>query len=90
MARGVPDKHVPVALQSSAPLHALPSEHDVPLGAAGVLHVPVVVSQLPATWHASAGAQTIGVCPVHAPDWHVSTWVQAFPSEHAVPSARAG
>lgn len=82
--------HAPPPLHVSAPLQAFPSAHDVPLGAAGVLHVPVAVSQLPATWHASAGAQTIGLAPVHVPHWHVSSWVHAFPSEHAVPSARAG
>jgi len=31
-----------------------------------------------------------GLLPVHTPAWHVSVWVQAFPSLHALPSALAG
>ena len=27
---------------------------------------------------------------MHVPDWHVSLWVHAFPSEHAAPSLFAG
>ena len=28
-----------------------------------------------------------GFAPVHVPAWHVSVWVQALPSLHAVPLA---
>jgi len=31
-----------------------------------------------------------GLAPVHTPDWHVSLWVQAFPSEHDTPSDFCG
>jgi hypothetical protein len=31
-----------------------------------------------------------GLAPLHAPAWHVSLWVQAFPSLHAVPFAATG
>lgn len=37
---GVPGKHVPVALQTSLPLHALPSPHEVPT-ATGLCDTPV-------------------------------------------------
>ena len=37
--------------QVSVCVHALPSLHDVPFGALGFEHCPVVVSQVPATWH---------------------------------------
>ena len=64
---GVPATQVP-ALHVSAPLQALLSVQDVPLGAAGLVHAPVPALQLPATWHASEATHTTGFAPTQAPD----------------------
>jgi hypothetical protein len=64
-----------------------PSEHAVPSAFAGVEHTPLAGSHAPAEWHWSGAAHATGFAPVHAPATHVSVWVQAFPSEQAVPSA---
>ena len=87
---GAPLWQPPLASHVSLPLHAFPSEHDVPAAAAGVLHVPVDVLQVPATWQASAAAQTTAAPPAHVPAWQLSPCVHAFPSEHEVPSALLG
>src|SRR5204862_6218 len=47
--------------------------------------MPVVESQVPASWHWSEAVQTTGLAPVQVPSWQVSVWVQALPSLHAVP-----
>jgi hypothetical protein len=86
----VPAWHAPVPLQVSVPLHAFPSEHDVPADAGGFEHAPDAGSHVPATWHGSLAAHAIGLAPVHAPAWQVSAWVQALPSSHALPLALAG
>jgi hypothetical protein len=57
--------------QVSVWVHALPSLHVVPLGAAGFEHVPEVGSQVPAAWHWSEAVQVTGLLPVHAPLSHV-------------------
>jgi hypothetical protein len=44
--------------------------HVVPLALAGLEHVPLAGSQVPALWHWSDAVQTFGV-PVHTPDWQV-------------------
>lgn len=74
-----PDWHV------STWLHALPSLQAVPFGTSGFVQAPVPVLQVPAAWHWSEGAQTTALPPVHTPDWHVSSCVQALPSLQAVP-----
>src|SRR2546429_441720 len=74
----------------SVPVQALPSSQVAPLGFAGLEHVPVAGSQLPAAWHWSAAAQTTGFVPVHVPAWQVSVRVQALPSLQAAPSGFAG
>jgi hypothetical protein len=61
-ATGVPAVHTPARHESPA-VHALPVVHAVPSGAAGLLHVPDVGSQVPAAWHASDAAHTT---PTHA------------------------
>ena len=61
--------------------------HVVPFAAAGLEHWPVVASHVPAVWHWSDAVQVTGLLPVHAPAWHVSVCVHAFPSLHAVPFA---
>ena len=68
-------------------VHAFPSLHAAPLAALGFVHTPVVVLQVPATWHWSSAEQITGLAPVHAPAWQVSDCVQAFPSSQAVPLA---
>ena len=83
---GAPEVHDPVALHVSAPLHALPSLHDVPV-ATGVCMTPVdgaqasVVQGLPSS-------TTGGVPGVHVADaLHVSAPLQALPSPQEVPAA---
>jgi hypothetical protein len=78
--------HVPL-VHTSLLVHAFPSLHVVPFGAAGFEHWPVLVLHVPATWHWSDAEQRIGFEPVHVPLWHVSVCVHAFPSLQAVPSA---
>src|SRR5262245_46833963 len=68
----------------------LPSLQLVPSGAAGLVHRPLVGSQLPATWHWSDAVQTIGAPPMQAPAWQVSAVVQALPSLQLVPSGALG
>jgi hypothetical protein len=80
----VPDWHVSVLV------HALPSLQPIPLGLAGLEQMPVAALQIPALWHWSLAVHTTGFDPVHAPDWHVSVCVQAFPSLHAAPLGFAG
>jgi hypothetical protein len=82
---GVPAWHEPVALQTSAPLHALPSEHAVP-ALTGVCVAPVAGS------HASAvqgfpSSSVGGVPAVHEPvALQASTPLHALPSEHELPA----
>jgi hypothetical protein len=79
-----PDWHVSVCV------HAFPSVHVVPSDFAGFEHTPVDVLHVPAVWHWSDAVQATELPPVHAPDWHVSVCVHAFPSLHVVPSDLAG
>jgi hypothetical protein len=74
------------AWQVSVCVHMLPSLHEVPSGAFGLLQVPVAGLQTPAVWHWSLGVQTTGFDPVHVPAWQVSVWVHMLPSLHEVPS----
>src|SRR5207253_1179292 len=83
-ARGLERVQVPL-WQVSVWVQALPAVHAVPLLAFGLEHWPVVVLQVPATWHWSSAVQTTGLEPVQLPPWQVSVWVQALPSLHAVP-----
>jgi hypothetical protein len=77
---------VPLASHVSAPLHALPSPHDVPVET-GVCCTPV------AGLHESVVhgllSLTVGAAPgVHVPDaLHVSAPLHALPSVHDVPAA---
>ena len=79
-----PDWHVSVCV------HAFPSLQLVPLLAFGFEHRPVLVLQVPATWHWSLAVHTTGLLPVHTPVWHVSVCVHEFPSLQAVPLAAFG
>jgi hypothetical protein len=67
-----------------------PSLHRVPFGFVGYAQLPVEGLHVPLPWHWSEAVQTTGLPPVHAPLWHVSDWVHAFLSSHAVPSPLAG
>jgi hypothetical protein len=78
--------------QVSDCVHALPSLHAAPFGC-GVaaeqrpdcgLHTPAAKQGIP------GAGQTMGLLPAHAPDTHVSVWVQPLPSLHIVPSGFAG
>jgi len=53
--------------------------------ATGFEHVPLLVSHVPATWHASDALQTTALLPTQTPFWHVSVCVQELPSLHAFP-----
>src|SRR5439155_135493 len=86
---GFVPEHSP-AWQVSVRVQALPSWQAVPSGVAGFEHAPVAGSQVPASWHWSAGAQVTGFVPAHSPAWQVSVRVQALPSWQAVPSGVAG
>jgi hypothetical protein len=76
--------------QVSVWVHAFPSLQTVPSILAGLLHVPVAPSQVPASWHWSLAVHTTGLLPVQVPIWQVSVWVHAFPSSQTTPSVLAG
>lgn len=69
-------------------MHAFPSLQAVPSVATGFEQMPVVLSQVPATWQASLAAHTTVPGPEHNAFWHVPVGVQA--SVQAVPSGAAG
>lgn len=64
--------------------------HAVPFGAAGFEQVPLVVLQVPATWHASLAMHTTGALPTHVPAEQASVVVQALASSQSVPFGAAG
>jgi hypothetical protein len=71
-------------------VQAFPSLQGVPFARAGLEQDPVAGLHVPAAWHWSAALHETGLVPAHAPDRHVSVFVQAFPSLHGVPSASVG
>jgi hypothetical protein len=73
-----------------APAWQAPSEHIVPSAFTGLEHAPVIVSQVPVSWHSSGTEQTTGVPAVHVPAWQTSVWVQALPSSQDELSALVG
>src|SRR5881409_243065 len=75
----VPFSHVSVCVQ------ALPSVQVVPFVVGVLEHTPVVVLQVPTSWHWSEAVQTTGLLPVHTPLWQVSVCGQALQSVHPVP-----
>jgi hypothetical protein len=83
---GVPAVHVPL-WHVSAPLHASPSEQDVPF-VTGVATQPVLGLH-ESVVHGLPSLQVSDVPAVHVPLWHVSAPLQALPSEHDVPFATA-
>src|SRR5207244_3038280 len=78
------------AWEVAGPVRALPSLQAAPSGFAGFEHAPVAGSQVPASWHWSAGAQATGFVPLHSPAWQVSVRVQVLPSLQAAASGFAG
>jgi hypothetical protein len=81
---GAPPVQVPRPLQMSFWVQALPSLQVVPLGALGVLQVPLAGLQVPATWQESEAVQVVAV-PTQWPapsQW--SAVVQALPSSQVV------
>src|SRR2546428_75654 len=77
--RAEPTAHSP-AWPVSAPLHALPSLHDVPFGSA-VCRQPPTGSQVSVV-QGLLSLQLRPAPPVHTPAWHVSTPLHASPSLH--------
>lgn len=82
-SRGVPGRHEPCELHSSAPLHAFPSEHEAPVR--GALIQPVAGSHV-SDVQELASLQFSDVPCTHVP-WalQVSRPLHAFPSEQDAP-----
>jgi hypothetical protein len=76
--------------QVSVWVQLLPSLQLAPSTLFGLLHVPSAGSQTPWSWQPSRAEQATGFDPTHEPPWHVSVWVQLFPSEHGAPSDFVG
>jgi hypothetical protein len=64
---GLPPLQVP-DWQVSVCVHASPSLQAVPFALTGFEQTPVLVLQVPASWHWSSAAHTTGLPPVQAPD----------------------
>ena len=77
-------RHLPAA-QASPLVHALPSSQPLPSDFNGLLHKPVGVAHVPATWHWSCALQTTALLPVQVPATHASVCVHRLPSLHSVP-----
>jgi len=69
------------AWQVSVVVHLLLSLQLVPSAASGLLHAPVVGSQVPATWQASSGVQTTEAPAVQTPVMQD----EPHPAPHTVP-----
>src|SRR5437870_2438104 len=82
----VPARQMP-AWQVSAPLHTLPSLHEVPFASAACWH-PASGSQVSAL-HGLLSLQSRAVPATHTPAWQVSTPLHASPSLHDVPFGSA-
>jgi len=76
--------------QVSVCVQALPSVHAVPFVLGGLEHTPVLVLQVPTSWHWSEAVHTTGFEPMQVPFWQVSVCVQALPSVQVVPSVLLG
>jgi hypothetical protein len=82
----VPAVHTPT-WHVSAPLHTVPSAHDVPLATAALTQ-PRATSQLSVV-QTFPSLQLSGVPAVHTPLWHVSLPLHTVPSAHELPFATA-
>jgi hypothetical protein len=76
------------AVQASVWVQALPSLHEVPFGAVGVVQVPVDSWQMPWVWQAAGAGQTMAL-PPQTPPVHRSAVVQRRLSSQGVPSGLA-
>jgi hypothetical protein len=76
----LPPLHTP-SLHASVRVQSEPSSQGDPVARFGLLHVPLVGSHVPASWHWSLGVHTRGV-PMQIPAEQVSPDVQALPSSH--------
>jgi hypothetical protein len=76
---------VPV-MQVSPVVHASMSLHVVPGVLGGSEHTPVIVLQVPTSWHWLLAVQTTGAVPVQVPVMHTSVAVHRLPSLQPVPS----
>src|SRR5207245_2407709 len=75
----------PPARAVSAPLHTLPSLHEVPFASTVCWH-PATGSQVSAV-HGLLSLQSRPGPAVHTPPWHVSAPLHMLPSLHEVPFA---
>src|SRR5438876_817646 len=81
----VPVRQVSERVQASLSVQAVPS------GLLGFEQVPVLVSQVPATWHWSSAVHvTVEVGLPQVPLWQVSPLVHALPSSHGAPLGLGG
>ena len=76
--------------QVSGPWHTEPSLQAVPSGLAGLLHRPVLLSQVPAEWQLFDAGQVTWLAGVHTPAWQASPLVQGLASLHLTPSCLLG
>jgi hypothetical protein len=86
---GLEPTHAPLSHASSC-VHAFPSLHAVPFGAAGLEQAPVLGLHVPATLHCPDAVHVTGFEPVHTPLSHASFCVHAFPSLQTVPFVATG
>jgi hypothetical protein len=78
-----PDEQLPPGCNVKVPVQE-GVEHDVPSGFLGLEQTPVLVLQVPGSWHASGVGHTTGAPETQVPDEQASFTVHAFPSLHAV------
>ncbi len=84
-----PEPPVPPRPPSTAvqvPASHCPREQGAPSGLAGLVHPPLAVMQLPATWHSSMGVQVTGSPERQMPFMQVSPVVHGSPLEQGAPS----
>jgi hypothetical protein len=80
--------HRPAA-HASPVVQRFPSSHADPSALGIVVQTPVAGLQTPASWQTPVAVHTTGAAPTQIPPVHASICVQALPSSHGVPSARA-
>lgn len=77
----------PVPFETHLAFLQAPPVHGSPSFLAGLLQVPVVMSQDPDSWHSSIGGQPVAVPGMQVPPEHLSFCVHGLPSEQSSPSA---
>jgi hypothetical protein len=81
--------HLP-PVHTSEPVQVKPSLQTAPSCLAGLLHEPVLLSQVPAEWQLSLAAHTVWLAGVQVPFWQASPLVHGLPSSHFTPFCLAG